>query len=166
MKNKSNPLIFIVEDDILYQEMLRNELQHNQYNNLEIYTGGEGCLNNLHKTPDIVMLDYNLNEHMNGIQLLKKIKKANSHTQVIIFSAQEKLEVVINSVKYGAYDYVIKNDIAIKRLSQLVSKICRWNELLLENSEFIRKRNMFLAGLGVIITVIMMLRMYFPSYFI
>lgn len=165
MKNKANPLIFIVEDDVLYQEMLKNELHHNQYDNIEVYSAGTECIGNLHKVPDIVMLDYNLNESMNGIQVLKKIKEANSHTQVIMFSAQEKLDIVINSIKYGAYDYIIKNDVAIRRLSQMVDKICRWNELVFENTEFIRKRNMFLAGLGVIITIIMMLRIYFPRYF-
>lgn len=165
MKNKTNPLIFIVEDDVLYQEMLKNELHQNQYDNIEVYTGGTECIGNLHKVPDIVMLDYNLNENMNGIQVLKKIKKSNSHTQVIMFSAQERLEVVINSIKYGAYDYIIKNDVAIRRLSQMVNKICSWNELMFENAEFIRKRNMFLAGLGVIVTIIMMLRFYFPRYF-
>ena len=165
MKNKANPLIFIVEDDVLYQEMLKNELHHNQYDNIEVYSAGTECIGNLHKVPDIVMLDYNLNESMNGIQVSKKIKEANSHTQVIMFSAQEKLDIVINSIKYGAYDYIIKNDVAIRRLSQMVDKICRWNELVFENTEFIRKRNMFLAGLGVIITIIMMLRIYFPRYF-
>ena len=102
---------------------------------------------------------------MNGVQVLKKIKSIDENIQVIMLSSQEKLEVVINSIKYGAYDYIIKNDIAIRKLSQLITRICKWNELVFENVKFEKRRNLFLSGLAAFIVIVMVFRFIFPRYF-
>jgi DNA-binding NtrC family response regulator len=166
METKCNPLIFIVDDDLIYQQLLKNELEQNHYTEIEIYSSGSDCLNNLHKKPDIIILDYNLQEKLNGVQVMKKIKELNPHIHVIIISAQERLEVVINSVKYGAYDYVMKNEVAIRRMSQLIKRICKWNALLSENMRFTKRRNLFLAGLSVLVVTVMVLRVLFPGHFV
>lgn len=165
MKTQSNLLVFIVEDDIFYQEMVKNELKNSKHENIEVFTNGKDCINNLNKMPDIIMLDYNLDDSMNGIEVLKKIKSFNPNIQVIMFSAQEKLDVAINSMKYGAYDYIIKNEVAMRRVSQMVEKICNLNGLLQENAEFKKDRNLFLAGIGVIAVIVFLLGFLFPHYF-
>ena len=128
MRTKNNPLIFIVEDDVIYQELVKNELVESQYSNIEVFSNGMDCVSNLYKMPDIIMVDYNLDKKMNGIQVLKSAKSFDKDIQVIMFSAQEKLDVIINSIKYGAYDYVVKNEFAMRRLRRMVNSICKWNE--------------------------------------
>jgi diguanylate cyclase (GGDEF)-like protein len=45
---------------------------------------------------------------MNGIELLKEIKKIRPESEVIIITSQASMETAINAVSAGAYDYMIK----------------------------------------------------------
>lgn len=165
METKSDLSVFIVEDDIIYQEIIKNELSQKKFKNIEVFTSGLDCIRNLSKQPDVIILDYNLDKRMNGIQVLQKIKIINRDIQVIMLTSQEKLDVAINSMKYGAYDYIIKNDVAMKRLDQMVGRIEDWNNMLKQNLDFKKKRFFFLAGIGALITIIIILSFLFPHYF-
>lgn len=165
MKTKSDLSVFIVEDDIIYQEIIKNELSQKQFKNIEVFTSGLDCIRNLSKKPDVIILDYNLDKRMNGIQVLEKIKVINRDIQVIMLTSQEKLDVAINSMKYGAYDYIIKNDVAMKRLDQMVGRIEQWNNMLRQNLDLKKKKHLFLAGIGLLTITIIILSILFPEYF-
>ncbi|MFN8142804.1 MAG: response regulator [Bacteroidia bacterium] len=72
------------------------------------------------KPPIPVVLDYHLDSSdptaMNGLQVLKKIKEQFPEVPVIFLSGQEKAEIAANTMKYGAYDCVVKNESAFHRL--------------------------------------------------
>src|SRR5258706_4982832 len=51
-----------------------------------------------------------------GFAFMKKLKARYANAQVIFLSGQEKAEVAANTMKYGAYDYIVKNDNAFNRL--------------------------------------------------
>ena len=59
---KTNPTIFIVDDEPLLSEMLTDYLKE-QYDgfNLRSFPTGEACLQSLDEQPDAVVLDYYLN---------------------------------------------------------------------------------------------------------
>ena len=67
--------IFVVEDDIWYGEVLEYVLKLDPDVEVERFTSGQECLDNLHKNPSIVTLDYSLND-MNGQEVMKRIKKS------------------------------------------------------------------------------------------
>ena len=105
---KKDSLIFIVDDDKLYHSVLISLLKKHGYTNIECYFSGEDCLEALWKHPDFIFLDYNMNG-INGLETLRLIKERGSDSKVIIVSGQERVDVVLNSLKCGAYDYVIKD---------------------------------------------------------
>jgi len=135
MKNPKNPLIFIVEDDPAFATLTKNELINLNYSNLKLFTSGEECIKELKQKPDIVLLDYALNNGMNGLDVLKKIVAILPHTTVIMLTAYDKLEIAIDSIKAGAYDYVIKSETAFERIANLIRKTIRQNELRLANEQ-------------------------------
>lgn len=45
---------------------------------------------------------------LDGIELLKKVKSLSPHTEVIIITGQATIETAIESIKNGAYDYILK----------------------------------------------------------
>ncbi|MCC7232283.1 MAG: response regulator [Bacteroidia bacterium] len=94
---------------------------------LSSFSSGEKALEGLYSRPDLIVLDYHLDSTdpgaMNGMQVLKKIKERYDDAVVIILSGQEKAEVAANTIKYGAYDYVVKNESAFHRLELLIDKI-------------------------------------------
>jgi DNA-binding NtrC family response regulator len=128
---KNSLKIFIVEDDTFYGSLLKNEIVKNRLGNVEHFSTGESFLENLFKMPDIVLLDYHLGT-MNGVNILKKIKSINPNIHVILLSAQEQMKIAITSLKYGAYDYIEKNDIAFTRIKGLIRSISNFNEIMEE----------------------------------
>ena len=165
MKSLKSPKIFIVEDDPFYQEIIRNELLVSDYVFVEAYSNGQECIDNLNLNPDIILLDYNLGEDMNGIEVLKKIKKINPSIEVIMLSAQERMKVALNSIQFGAFDYVIKTDLAMRRIVDLVIRICKWNQLIYENKMNKIYQRAITAGIGVFCAAVFILSYIYPEYF-
>ena len=126
---KKLPNIFSVEDNIFYANLLKNEIVNNRLGDVESFSSGEYFMKNLFKMPDIVLLDHNLGS-MEGVDILKKIKAVNPNIQVILLSAQEKMRIAITSLKYGAYDYVEKNEFAFDKIKGLIKRISKFNQIL------------------------------------
>ncbi|MBL4655966.1 MAG: response regulator [Bacteroidia bacterium] len=107
--------------------MLKVGLSDNPNYYIQSYTNGEDCLRNLNVNPDIVVLDYNLSESqadaMNGLEVLKMIKKYHSDIKVIMITGSEDVEVAVDTFRHGVYDYVIKNENALLRLQLIIQNI-------------------------------------------
>tara|TARA_B110001452_G_C15219112_1_gene422613 strand:- start:575 stop:1045 length:471 start_codon:yes stop_codon:yes gene_type:complete len=153
MKNLQR--IFIVEDDTFYAGLLKNEIVKNRLGEVESFSTGESFMNNLFKMPDIVLLDHNLGS-MQGVEILKKIKSLNPNIQVIILSAQDKMKVAITSLKFGAYDYVEKNDFAFDRIKALIKSIAKLNKIVKEQKCLKRAKIIF----TVLVTTLILLAIY------
>jgi two-component system, OmpR family, response regulator len=119
--------IFLVDDDAVYLKMLEIQFHEHGDFDIESYTSGEACLNNLSRQPDLIILDYLLDgvdrDAMNGIRVLDKIKEYNPEIQVVMLSAQDKIDVAVNCMHHAAYDYVVKSETAFMRLQKIISSI-------------------------------------------
>jgi DNA-binding NarL/FixJ family response regulator len=93
--------------------MIEQQLKSVGYSRLLTFTTGNGCTNNLHLMPDIILLDYNLRE-TTGIEVLKQIKLHNQNAYVFFLSAQEEIDIAINSIKHGAFGYVVKTNMLLE----------------------------------------------------
>ncbi len=61
------------------------------------------------KMPDVAILDVKLDKGDNdGIQLLSHIKSKNNDIPVIMISGHANIEMAINSLKHGAFEFVEK----------------------------------------------------------
>ena len=122
--------IFLVDDEPIQNEMLKDYLTELFGYKIKTYDSGEGALKDIQLNPQIVVLDYHLNAHLpealNGVEVLKMIKEASPSTKVIMLSGQDKIEVAVDSMKFGAYDYVIKGETAFSRMENVINNI---NEL-------------------------------------
>jgi two-component system, NtrC family, response regulator AtoC len=126
--------IFIVEDDIWYGEVLEYLLKLNPEYEVEKFTTGQECLDNLHRQPAVITLDYSLND-MNGQEVLKRIKATNPNIHVVMVSGQDDVNTAITLLREGAYDYVVKDEEAKDRLWNIVKNIRETNSLKAEISE-------------------------------
>ncbi|HPR57199.1 MAG TPA: sigma-54 dependent transcriptional regulator [Bacteroidales bacterium] len=118
----SNFKIFIVEDDPFYGEMLKYHISLNPDYSVEKFQTGKDFLNNLHRNPSVVTLDYTLPD-ISGLEVLKKIMAYNPNIPVIIVSGQEDVSTAVNLLKEGAYDYFVKNDETKDRIWNSLKKI-------------------------------------------
>jgi two-component system, NtrC family, response regulator AtoC len=100
-------LIFIIDDEDPILKMLTHWTK-NQWNyNVKAFTNGCDGLNALSENPDLVLLDIMLPD-INGNEVLFRIKQKHPHIPVIMLSAQGSVEVAMESIRLGAFDYFPK----------------------------------------------------------
>ncbi len=128
--NDHDFLIFVVEDNDWYNKFLVHHLALNPDYTVQGFKSGNDLNKNLHKGPSVITLDYRLPD-TDGKQLLKKIKESYPDVEVIIISEQNEIEVAIQLLKDGAYDYIMKGDDIQNRLLNAVNNI-RKNSTLKE----------------------------------
>lgn len=106
---KSDIKIVVVEDDKFYAHLIQSTLEKEGYSNIHLFASAQELYDHEGGIPDIVILDQKLGE-VNGLDILKQIKAHNDFTQVLFLSGQEDMQVVVDSIKLGAYDYIDKTD--------------------------------------------------------
>lgn len=133
MKNDTKIKIFLVDDDALFLKSLEIEFLENADFTIETYPTGELCVANLSNTPDVVILDYQLDgiveNAMNGLETLDKIKTFNPNIPVVMLSSQDKIEVAINCMHHKAFDYVVKSETAFVRLQKIITTIFKYQKM-------------------------------------
>lgn len=133
MKNDTKIKIFLVDDDALFLKSLEIEFLENADFTIETYPTGELCVANLSNNPDVVILDYQLDgiveNAMNGLETLDKIKTFNPNIPVVMLSSQDKIEVAINCMHHKAFDYVVKSETAFVRLQKIITTIFKYQKM-------------------------------------
>ena len=123
--SKSQPNVFIVDDEPLLAEMLSDYLkEQDSAFSIKSFSTGEACLQCLDEKPDLVVLDYYLNskerDAANGIDILKTIKGKNKALPVIMLSSQQSYSTAAQTIMYGAVHYVIKGKDAFNEIYKLI----------------------------------------------
>lgn len=125
--------LFLVDDDTVFLKLLEIEFHESADFEIETYTTGELCVENLSHKPDVIILDYMLDgvekNVMNGLETLDQIKAYNADIPVVILSAQDKIDVAINCMHHKAFDYVVKSETAFMRLQKIITSIFETKKL-------------------------------------
>lgn len=119
--------IFIVEDDPMQADMLRDRLTRDTPHDVKVFYTGESCMRSISENPEVVVIDYNLNSNdrsaANGMDILTSIKKYLPDTHVIMLSSQERYAVALQSIQKGAEQYVIKDKEALDKVASLINDL-------------------------------------------
>jgi two-component system, OmpR family, response regulator len=133
MNGKSKIKLFLVDDDALFLKSLEIEFLDHADFDIETYSTGELCIENLSHNPDVIILDYLLDvivkNAINGIETLDKIRAINPEIPVVMLSAQDKIEVAINCMHHQAFDYVVKSETAFIRLQKIITTIFHYKKI-------------------------------------
>lgn len=120
--------IFVVEDNEWYNKLLVHNLSLNPDYIVSSFLTGKECLSHLNEEPDVITLDYRLPD-MTGVEVLQKIKQENEDIEVILISEQHDIEVVVELLKSGAYDYLVKSNDIKDRLLNTINNIWKRSSL-------------------------------------
>lgn len=128
MAEQSNKrYIFLVDDEPIQNEMLKDFLSDRFRYEFRTYESGEAAIKDVNLKPQIIVLDYHLNSHLpeakDGIEVLKMFREHLPEAKIIMLSGQDKIEVAIDSMKYGAFDYVIKGETAFSRMENIINYV-------------------------------------------
>ncbi|MCY1719695.1 response regulator [Prolixibacteraceae bacterium Z1-6] len=146
-------LIYVVEDNKMYNKIVTEYLVREGFKKVKSFLSGKECLRAVKggESPDIVIQDYHLQDST-GIDVLVNVKKHSKNSEFIFLTANEDMEVAVNSIKYGAFDYIIKdNDLSLKKVLNKIDKISKM--ILLQRRNKVIKTAM-IATLCVLIGIV------------
>jgi len=112
--------ILIIDDEPILRQSLEMALIGAGYEVFSTRTGEEGLDVFEKENPDIVLLDHWL-PGINGDEVLKRIKEKSPETPVIIMTAQGSIEMAVNLMKGGAFDFLVK-PFDLSQMEELIQK--------------------------------------------
>ena len=96
---------------------------------------------------------------MDGLEVLQEIKKIDPEVDVVILSGQDKIEVAVKTMQYGAFDYIVKGEAAFYRAEKVVFNIYRFKKLQGNASKY-KNLSIWLAiGFGLLVILIVWLQL-------
>jgi DNA-binding NtrC family response regulator len=122
MQKSKNPLIYIIEDSLVYKDLIVGYLRSKKYDNIKTFKNAEECLQMIHLNPDLIVLDY-FYEGINSLDLMKKVKEERPDIDFIFLSGQNSVEVAVKLMRLGAADYIVKNEKAPYNLAKSIDQL-------------------------------------------
>ena len=98
MAKNSDHSIFLVDDDIMSLTLYGQFLKSIGYEDVHLFNSGTDCIENLSLHPQIIFLDYSM-EDMNGIDVLKKVRQFDPNIVVVFISGNESPEIAADAKK-------------------------------------------------------------------
>jgi two-component system response regulator AtoC len=100
----------LVDDDQQFVEYLETLLRSRGYE-VQPFASGTELLQTMHSDapPDVVLLDVSM-PGMDGLETLKAVRIAHPHVQVIMLSGRNAPATIVDAMRQGALDYVVKPD--------------------------------------------------------
>ncbi len=106
MKAKHQPVILVVDDEKGNRDFFRLVLS--EWYQVQTASSGESGLARIRaQSPDIVLLDLKM-PGMDGIEVLREIKKIDKNIVVVMLTAYGTMETARIAMRLGAYDYLTK----------------------------------------------------------
>ena len=129
--------ILLIDDEKLVRKAVGLRLKRLDYNVFDAESGSEGLDMITEHSIDMVVSDIMMPE-MDGIQVLKEIKVMNPHMPVVMLTGATDIETVIEAMKNGALDYILK-PVDKDRLRMIVKNAIKHGELLKENERLLEE---------------------------
>ena len=130
--------VIIIDDDPVGLETLAEGLEEEGYKAFPAADAEQGLRILAEKADiDVVLTDLKMPK-IDGIEVLRRVKGFDDALPVVLITAYASVETAIESMKLGAYDYVMK-PIDLRRVSLVVEKAVANRALTKENTELRRR---------------------------
>lgn len=110
--------VLLVDDEKDYINSLSKQLKVRNFAVTAVYSGSDAIQNTSQTEYDVIVLDV-LMPGKDGIETFREIKKIDPFVQVIMHTGHAKIDLAVDELKKGIYDYIIKP----VDISELVEKI-------------------------------------------
>ncbi|HYN78925.1 MAG TPA: response regulator, partial [Lamprocystis sp. (in: g-proteobacteria)] len=105
--SSSKPRVLIIEDSPALAEVYRSYLREEPYQVKHVADGRSGMAVLEKDPPEALLLDLKLPD-MDGMEILKHIHDRQIPTSVVIITGHASVDVAIDAMRYGAFDFIEK----------------------------------------------------------
>lgn len=113
--------ILVVDDAAFMRMLIKDTLTKNGYTDIFEAADGQIAVDKYNEVqPDLVIMDITM-PNMNGLDALKAIKGINPDAAIVMCSAMGQEAMVIEAIKSGAKDFIVKPFKADRILKTLAS---------------------------------------------
>ncbi len=136
MKNKKTSNLLLIDDDIDLLNLLSSYFRQRDFHVTAFDNAKEAlhCLEDGENKIDVVVTDLMLPQ-MSGIDLIKYIHLIHKNLPIILMTGHGSLEVALQSVEAGAYDFVMK-PLQIPQLLISIQRAIHLNKIQDENNKY------------------------------
>ena len=99
--------VLLIDDDINFNTSIKEFLEDNEFNVTMAENGRIGFEIFQRENPDIILLDLNMPE-VDGWQTLANIRESSKNIPIIVISGTGDLDDVLEALRKGAWDYLMK----------------------------------------------------------
>ena len=130
--------ILITDDERDIRELIADILQDEGYST-RLAANATECMDQIEdELPALMILDIWLKDsHMDGIDILTKVKKTHPEVPIVIISGHGNIEIAVAAIKQGAYDFIEK-PFNIDQLLVVIRRAMETSRLRRENTELKR----------------------------
>ena len=121
---EQNCIILVVDDEREHADGIVEALEKLPAKAIAVYNGKDALEMMRHQRVDVVVTDLKLGGDFDGLMILEEAKKLDSRTEVILITAYATIDTCKESLRRGAYDYLVK-PIDIDQLRTLVNQASR-----------------------------------------
>ena len=107
MTTKTQPVVLSIDDDQFVRESLANFLEDFGFTVLQARDGEEGLEVFAANRPDMVLVDLRM-PRMDGLQVLARVREIAPETPIMVVSGAGDIRDVVEALRRGAWDYLIK----------------------------------------------------------
>jgi len=100
--------VLIVDDEEDFLETIVRRLERRNIDATGVRSGEQALLKLKEKDFQVILLDVKMPGGMDGIETLREIKKMSPQSQVILLTGHGAVEMSVEGMKMGAFDYVMK----------------------------------------------------------
>ncbi len=130
--------ILIVDDERDIRELIGDILKDEGYG-VRLAANSDECMNAINaEPPALIILDIWLKDsRMDGIDILKTVKRDNPGIPIVIISGHGNIEIAVAAIKQGAYDFIEK-PFNIDQLMVVIRRAMEASKLRRENAQLRR----------------------------
>jgi DNA-binding NtrC family response regulator len=104
---RTTPRLLLVDDDDVFRQVMTAELKRLRFEVTAAASGTEAIQRAPALEPDVVLLDLQLPD-MSGLDVLQALREQSPGSEVVMLTGHGSIDTAIESIKMGAFDYVVK----------------------------------------------------------
>ncbi|MRI34681.1 fused response regulator/phosphatase [Endozoicomonas sp. OPT23] len=127
--------ILVIDDDTIVRESIVAYLEDSGFRVIQAENGEQGLATYSEISPDLILCDLRM-PRMDGLAVLRNVRELSLDTPFIVVSGAGVMADVVEALRLGANDYIIKPIVDLEVLEYAINRALESAQLTVENRRY------------------------------